>query len=434
MEVHASDIERPTRSPAAGAAPSLHRATPRQAQLLGLQRSAGNMAVSRLLGHAAVQRCGPIPCDCEGSPVQREDAPAAGAPAQLPPAPAPQPAPPSRPSAPADSPLPVQRDFFEDAVAGASDLATAASQTASGAASAVAEAASSAASAVGDAASAVGDAASSAASTAVDAASGAVRSAAGAVSAGVTAVTDTASDVAAASKPSPALASAIAQGSALAGRFGGRVSLVGTKLVIALPRYPIMGARTTPLGELPSATLRLPILGAGTVAGPVLLKGDLAVEVAIRPEMIGVVGPADVRDVRIELDPLAGNYSATGTLHVSGSESLITPVEAGLDARLAAVIMAGEVPIPVEADAFGGLRLALRGSGLGSVDERVTLAYSSGALSLDSLSTLKLGARLDAELDATVELNVYDESVCVYTWPLASWLLAENAEQYELPS
>ena len=185
------------------------------------------------------------------------------------------------------------------------------------------------------------------------------------------------------------------------------MTLVGTKLVITLPQLPLFSSQTTPLLELPSATVRLPFLAAGAAIGPVLLEGDIALEVALRPEMIAVVGPADVRGVRIELDPLAGSYSAAGTLHASGSNSLITPVEAGLDAEVNALIMAGEVPIPVQVDAFGGARLALRGSGLGLLDEAVNLVYFSGELSLDTLSTLKLGARIDAELDATVELKVY---------------------------
>jgi hypothetical protein len=57
----------------AGIRPSAHRTPP---ALLGLQRAAGNAAVSRLLATApvrdspgacdpvAVQRCGPVPCDC----------------------------------------------------------------------------------------------------------------------------------------------------------------------------------------------------------------------------------------------------------------------------------------------------------------------------------------------------------------------------------
>lgn len=318
--------------------------------------------------------------------------------------------------------LAVQRDFFDDAVAEASNLADAATETASGVVSAV-----------GEAASSVADAASGA----LDSAAGVVSSAASAVgdaaSAGVAAVTGAASDAAAAVASSPLLSAAVAQASGLAAMFGGSVSLVGTKLIITLPQFPIMGAKTTPLVELPSAIVRLPFFVAGGAIGPVLLEGDIALEVAIRPEVIAVVGPADVRGVRIELDPFAGSYSATGTLHISGSNSLIVPVEAGLDVEVIAVIMAGEVPIPVEVDAFGGLRLALRGSGLGSLDETVTLAYNAGALSLDSLTTLKLGARIDAELDATVELNLYEEPLCIYTWPLANWLLAENAEQYDLP-
>jgi hypothetical protein len=202
--------------------------------------------------------------------------------------------------------------------------------------------------------------------------------------------------------------------------------------VIPFPDIPLLDAHQTPLTNLPPLIVHIPLLEAGAELGPVMLEADVGLEVALRPELIAVFGPADVRNIHVVLDPLANTYTASGRLHAAASVSEIVQVESGLDVEAAAIIMAGAVPIPVEADALGGLRLALRGTGLGSIDEAVTLGYRAGEVFLDATTDLKLGARLDAELDATLEINVYEEPVCEYTWPLAVWPIAENAEQFTL--
>jgi hypothetical protein len=246
-------------------------------------------------------------------------------------------------------------------------------------------------------------------------------------------VSGLAADARAAIADSPPLQAAIRSASSLASSIGGAVSLIGGKVVITAPRIPLMDEQQTPLVDIPALPLHIPLLGAGTVVGPVILEADIGIEIAIRPEVMAIIGPAEIRAARLELDPLSGTYVAAGQLHAAGSQSLVVSVEPGLDAAVNVIIMAGEVPIPLEADLFGGMRLALRGTGLGSLDESVSLGYRSGGLFLDSLTDLRLGARIDAELDATVEINIERQPVCVYTWPLANWLLAQNAEQFTVP-
>jgi Domain of unknown function (DUF4157) len=205
------------------------------------------------------------------------------------------------------------------------------------------------------------------------------------------------------------------------------------RLVIPFPDIPLLDAKQTPLADLPAVVAHLPFLEAGAVLGPVILEADLGVEVAIRPQLIGVLGPASITNIHVVLDPLANTYTASGRLRMAASASMIVAIEPGLDLEAAAVIVAGEVPIPVEADAFGGLRLALRGTGLGTIDEAVTLGYRAGDVFLDATTDLKIGSILDAELDATLAVNVFTEPVCEYTWPLSSWVIASNAEQYTFP-
>ena len=194
-----------------------------------------------------------------------------------------------------------------------------------------------------------------------------------------------------------------------------------------------MGPEQTPLVHLPSITARLPFLAAGAELGPVALEADVALELAIRPELLLVLGPASVRHIAVLLDPIAGNYSGSGQLHIAASETMLVPIEAGVDVEVLAVVIVGEIPVPVEVDAFGGVRLTIRGSGVGSLDETVTLALTGSTLSFDAVTDLKLGAFIDAELDAIIELNLYDEPLCIYTWPIHHWDIAENAEQYTFP-
>jgi hypothetical protein len=376
------------------APPRLSRAAMNVAGMAQIQRLAGNRAVGRLMsgsvapvtGRArpSAQRCGDhvTPgCAC------------------------------------ADESEPVQRSILDDAGSTFSDVAADVGAAATTVAQDVSSAATTVADDVTSAASTIAQDVSSAASTAADD-----------ISSAATTVADDVSSAA-----SGVMGSAVAEATSLATSLGGSVSIVGTAIVITVPQVPLLAPQTTPLLEIQVPVFRMPLLLAGAAVGPLLLEADIALEVALRPEMIAIVGPASLQGIRIEIDPLAGTFTAAGQLHAAASNSMIVAVEPGIDVEAMAVLMVGEVPVPIEIDAMGGLRLALRGSGLGSLDETVSLGYRGGALFLDSTTDLKLGARIDAELDASIELNVFEQPVCEYTWPLGQWLLAETAEQFTLP-
>jgi hypothetical protein len=215
----------------------------------------------------------------------------------------------------------------------------------------------------------------------------------------------------------------------MASSFGATVTVVGTEIHVDIPDIPLFDAEQSPIVELPRGVLPLPLAVAG--AGP--CEVALLAELAVQCRADGVLGPGAVRNIHLVIDAVRGTGSATGQLHVAASAASAVAPEAGLSGEGACIIPAGEVPIPIEADVFGGVRLTLQVTGLGNLDETVTLSYAGGALTLDANTTLKLGARFDASLDAVAELNVEDLTVCEYEWPIASVEIAEQAEQFDFP-
>lgn len=228
-------------------------------------------------------------------------------------------------------------------------------------------------------------------------------------------------------------AAAIAAANALAGSFGGKVTIIGTTIRIDIPDIPLFDARQTPVFEIPRLALSLPIIAVRREIGPVIFGAGLFAELASQFRADAVLGPASIRRISILVDPMAGTASATGQLHVSASEAAAPSAEAGLDAEVFVIIVTPEGPIRIEGDVFGGLRFTLQITGVGSLDETVTLGYSSGAITLDTLTDLRLGASLDARLDAVAEANVEDLTVCEFMWPLKSWHWADEAEQFTFP-
>jgi len=382
------------------------------------------LAGSGAAGRAAVQRCGGVVhegCDCAqeaGEPKKVEETAS-------------------------EMSVAVQRngdggflDRAEGALSSAvSTVESAAGEVAAGVesaattvASAVSEVASDAGSAVADAAKAVGGAVSDVAADVEGAVSAGIK----AVGTGIKAATSGVSEAVSWLETEAGKLALKAVGW-LASRFGAKVTVVGSAIHVDIPEIPLFSAHQSPVIEMPRVALLLPLVAGGGALGPVLFEAGLFAELAVEPRVDAILGPGSIRHISLVIDPLAGTGAATGQLHVAASEAAAIPIEAGLDAEGMIIIPAGEVPIPIEADAFGGLRLTLQLSGLGSLDETVGLVYSSGALTLGLQSRLSLGARLDARLDATVEVNVEDLTVCEYVWPLKSWPLGSEAEQFSFP-
>ena len=299
----------------------------------------------------------------------------------------------------------------------AADVKSAASTVAAG----VGQVASDAEGAVGDAAKAVGGAVSDVAADVEGAVSTGIKAVKSGVSTAVSWVETEAGKL------------ALGLASSLASRFGATVTVVGSAIHVGIPEIPLFSAYQSPAMQLDRLAFPLPLVRGGGALGPVVFAGGLFAELAAEPRANVILGPGSIRHIGLVIDPLAGRGAATGQLHVAGSAAVALPIEAGLDARGMIMIPAGPAPIPIEADAFGGLRLTLQLSALGSLDETVGLVYSSGALTLGLQSQLSLGARLDARSDATVEVNVQDLTVCEYVWPLKSWALGSVAEQFSFP-
>ena len=327
-----------------------------------------------------------------------------------------------------------------------SEVASAAGEVAAGVESAAGEVAAGVESAASTVASAAGEVASdaeSAVSSAAQAVAGTVSDVAadveGAVSAGIkavgTGIKAATSGVSAAVSWLETEAGKLALGLAgsLASRFGATVTVVGSEIHIDIPEIPLFSAHQSSPVELPGIVLPFPLVAAGGALGPVLFEGGLTAVLAAEPRADVILGPGSIRHITLVIDPLAGTGAATGQLHIAGSAAAALPIEAGIDAEGLIIILAGPVPIPIEADAFGGLRLTFQLSALGSLDETVGLAYSSGALTLGLQNQLSLGARLDARLDAAVEVHVEELTVCEYVWPLKTWPLGSVAEQFSFP-
>ena len=222
----------------------------------------------------------------------------------------------------------------------------------------------------------------------------------------------------------------LAEANRLAGFFGGSVVISGTSIVITLPSVNLFRPRQIPIVSLPVFEIPVCFLGGATLLGPVGIGGALCVRLSAKPSMVANIGPGVIRNASIVLDPLAGSYSATGELYVGAALSEVAVLEGALRAN--GVIGTIEPPLALLAAVEGGLRATLRGSGLGAIQETVTLGYSGGALSLDLANTLKLGVLLEADLDLFANASVYNLKVCEYVWP-AGHIQTGKAEEYTLP-
>jgi hypothetical protein len=215
----------------------------------------------------------------------------------------------------------------------------------------------------------------------------------------------------------------------MASSLGASVTVVGTAIHVDIPDISLFDAEQSPVLEMPRVVVPIPI-AVGT-AGP--CTADLLAELALEVRGDGVIGPGSVRNIHLVIDALAGTGSATGQLHIAGSATVAEEPEIGLDGLAACVIPVGEVPVPIEADVFGGIRGTLQVTGLGNLDETVTVSYTGSAITLDAVTTLKVGLHGQVSLDAVAELNIEDFTACEYKWPIASKDLGEEAWQVEFP-
>jgi hypothetical protein len=222
---------------------------------------------------------------------------------------------------------------------------------------------------------------------------------------------------------------ALSSANALAGMFGGSVTVGPTGLIIEIPEIELLDSLTVPI--IPSAgSVYLPILEAGFAVPPVAVVGSVGVRLTA-PSLTAYLGPGKIRDIRVIIDPASSKYSATGQVYLGAALSEKLDVAPAVRGDVV-VVIPSDPPIPVDGALEGGLRLTIRGSALGSLADKVTLAYASGKLSLDQNFTLQLGPLLEADTDLYIDVLLEGMKICEWAWPQDHWEMSK-AEQYDLP-
>src|SRR5262249_25029770 len=95
-------------------------------------------------------------------------------------------------------------------------------------------------------------------------------------------------------------------------------------------------------------------------------------------------------------------------------------LRAGLGAGVE-VLLPTEPPVPVSVVLDGGLRWTVTAPLVGAIQDTITVDYSAGTLSIDTINTLLAGALLQVDLNAYVSARVNDRIICEYIWPGAHW-------------
>jgi hypothetical protein len=348
--------------------------------LLSLQRTIGNRAVHRMLGGArpgTIRRATAGGCQCGGHdhedrlPVQRNAARAGTL---------------VRTRATAN----IQRDLLDDVEQGAANLVSGATELVSGAEQTVEKAVSSAETAIGNAASTV------------------EQDVAGVVGGVNQAVTGGGAPPA-------------------AGGAGGASALA---LTITPPDITIAEVEeeteTLPLG-IPTETL----FDAGFEVGPFVIEGWMGT-IWGDPEVTTLIGPLKLQNIKIVLDPLAGNYAGTGQLYLGSAMS--GSLEKSHEAKLqAAGVIPMEPPIPIVASAEAGIRTALRLVAKEGFSDTVSVGYSGGNLGFRDDIDMKLGGLIEVDHEAFVRIEIEGEEICSVIWPLSTHRVAEGAVDIGIP-
>lgn len=276
---------------------------------------------------------------------------------------------------------------------------------------------------LGEVAAGIGNAATSAYDTAADVAGGAYDTATQAAGVVQNAVAGIGSDV---------LNSALALATAL----GGSVSVVAGRVVITVPTIEFCPVTQMPIA-LPDASYNVPLVGGGFSVGAVSVLGSVGLNFSFRPTLTAILGPCQLRGVRIEIDPLTLGALASGTVSVSAALTQLNVARAAVRASVEVIVVIpiGGVPVPVKipvAELEAGGQLALRLSGGGTLATAVSLVYAGGRLSLDVMPTLALGGAIDVDLAAFARLALLGQNLCEFVWPLYHWD-ASIAQQWSLP-
>ncbi len=213
---------------------------------------------------------------------------------------------------------------------------------------------------------------------------------------------------------------AISAANALAGLFGGSVTVRGACLVITIPEIPLFPSFQKTLGETPPIGRFIPILEGGTKLGPIPVAGTFGILVYAQGSVEAAVGPGVLRGIRVELCPLAGRYMGTGQLYIAAAIGPRLTFFGGLAAAVGTLIPA-EPPVPVIVIVQGGLRGTGTAWFIGAVQDIVTVLYSGGTLSFSNITNLMGGVLLQGDVDFFAALRLYEKIICQYVRPLKHW-------------
>jgi uncharacterized protein DUF4157 len=224
---------------------------------------------------------------------------------------------------------------------------------------------------------------------------------------------------------------AVSAATELAGMLGGKVTIVGTGIMISIPDVELCKPRSIPVLTLPMASVHIPLWGWAGVFGPIGVGAAAGIRLGVQPSLAVSYGPCRLQKIGLILDPIKHTYAGTAQLYIAGAVTGTATLEGALKAI--GVIGLFTPPIALMVGVEGGLRGTLRGIGAGALEETVTVGYIGGAWALNLDSALMIGASLELDLDFFANAQLYNFVVCEYVLPLASWVLASTAERYELP-
>jgi hypothetical protein len=225
---------------------------------------------------------------------------------------------------------------------------------------------------------------------------------------------------------------AVAAARELAQALGGTVRTDGKGIVIEIPEATLCQPRSIPAPAVPMTNMLIPLWGWADAWGPGGVGAAAGIRLGFQPSLAISYGPCRLQGVSLLFDPLGGRYGGTGQLLIGAAFTETGVFEGALKALGVAGLF--DPPVAIVASVEGGLRVTLRGSVVGNLQETVAVSYAGGAFALDLDSVLKLGGRLEVSVDFFANGSLYDFVVCEYVLPLISdYLLASDADQYELP-
>ena len=160
--------------------------------------------------------------------------------------------------------------------------------------------------------------------------------------------------------------------------------------------------------------------------GPMALLGEIGLAGQLEPLAELQLGPFCLRGIRVVVNPLTANYSASGRLTAAAAASLAAEARGGLRGQLAlvGVVPIGGVPVPISiplAGLEGGIAGMMRGIAAGQLTIGGGLSFDLDGISLTQGGQLDLGFGADLFLGAYGQLDVLGKNVCRIYWQPIEW-------------